>query len=60
MAVSIIAMGIKTVIFVELESGSPHKDIVLLNLTTQIAFAILLMDSMERAYKRFITQPPTR
>lgn len=60
MAVSIVALGIKTVIFVEFESGSPHKDIVLLNLTTQIAFAILLMDSMERAYKRFLAEPPSR
>lgn len=43
---NILALGIKTVIFIEYDLDSPHKDIVLLNLTTQIALTILYMDSI--------------
>jgi len=32
--------------------NSPHKDIVLLNLTTQIALAVLIMDAIDRSYSR--------
>lgn len=31
---------------------SPHKDMVLLNLTTQIAFAIILLDAIDKSYSR--------
>jgi hypothetical protein len=54
LSVSILALGIKTVVFIAVDSGSPNKDIVLLNLTTQIAFSILIMDSIEKAYKRYL------
>jgi hypothetical protein len=54
MSINILTLGVKTVVFVEQEKDSPNKDIVLLNLTTQIAFAILIMDSIERAYKRYL------
>jgi hypothetical protein len=46
LSVNIIALGIKTVIFIEYDLESPHKDIVLLNLTTQIALTILFMDAI--------------
>jgi hypothetical protein len=52
LSINILILGIKTVIFIEYEKDSPHKDIVLLNLTTQIALAILEMDAIDRAYSR--------
>lgn len=52
LSINILVLGIKTVIFIEYENNSPHKDIVLLNLTTQIALAILEMDAIDRAYSR--------
>jgi hypothetical protein len=42
----------KTVGFIKHHSESPDKDIVLLNLTTQIALVIVLMDFLEKSYKR--------
>jgi hypothetical protein len=54
LSVNILILGIKTVVFISYEENSSNKDIVLLNLTTQIAFTILVMDSIERAYKRYI------
>ena len=56
MAVNIIALAIKTVIFIEYDLDSPHKDMVLLNITTRIALAILIMDGMERAYVKSLTR----
>jgi hypothetical protein len=52
LSINILILGIKTVIFIEYANNSPHKDIVLLNLTTQIALAILEMDAIDRAYSR--------
>jgi hypothetical protein len=46
LAINIIALGIKTVVFIEYDLESPHKDMVLLNLTTRIALAILIMDGI--------------
>ena len=50
MAINIISLAIKTVLFIEFESKRDYKDIVLINLTTQIALSILIMDTIERAY----------
>jgi hypothetical protein len=50
--VNILALGIKTVVFIEYDLDSPHKDMVLLNLTTQIALAILVMDAIDRSYSK--------
>lgn len=47
-----MALGIKTVVFIEYDLDSPHKDMVLLNLTTQIALAILVMDAIDRSYSK--------
>lgn len=58
LSVNILALGIKTVIFIEYDLDSPHKDIVLLNLTTQIALTIIYMDSIERAYSKSLTRRP--
>ena len=52
LAINILALGIKTVIFIEYDLESPHKDMVLLNLTTRIALAIIFMDSIERAFSK--------
>jgi hypothetical protein len=49
-----MGLGIKTVIFLEYEKDSPFKDLVLLNLTTQIALSVLVMDAIDRAYSRFV------
>lgn len=40
----ILAVSFKTVGYIKHDSQSPHKDIVLLSLTTQIALMIVLMD----------------
>lgn len=53
LAVNILALGIKTVVFIEYDLDSPHKDMVLLNLTTQIALSIIIMDSIERSYSKY-------
>ena len=58
LGVNILALGIKTVIFIEYDLDSPHKDMVLLNLTTQIALAVLLMDGMERAHAKARAEGP--
>ena len=58
LSVNILALGIKTVIFIEYDFDSPHKDIVLLNLTTQIALTIIFMDSVERAYSKSLVRRP--
>lgn len=50
---NIIALAIKTVGFIKDDSESAHKDIVLLNLSTQIALAIIMMDILERSYSTF-------
>ena len=50
MASSIISLGIKTVSFIAYYEDASFKDIVLLNLTTEIALSICLMDMLERAY----------
>lgn len=47
----ILAVALKTVGFIKDHSESPDKDIVLLNLTTQIALMILMMDYLEKAYR---------
>lgn len=58
LGINIIALGIKTVIYLEYDSESPHKDMVLINLTTQVALAILVMDAIERAYaKNYANRP---
>ena len=49
----IIAVSIKTVGFIKADSGSPHKDIVLLTLTTQIALMIVLMDVVEKSMSKW-------
>ena len=46
LSLNIIILGIKTVVYLEYNLESPHKDMVLLNLTTQIALAILIMDGI--------------
>lgn len=38
--------------FIKHNTDSPHKDLVLLNLTTQIALMIILMDALEKSYRR--------
>lgn len=43
----------KTVSFVKYDSESNNKDIVLLNLTTQIALMIILMDTIEKSYRKW-------
>lgn len=53
LSVNILILGIKTVLFISYEEDRSNKDIVLLNLTTEIAFTIFVMDSIERAYKRY-------
>lgn len=53
LSVNILVLGIKTVLFISYEEDRSNKDIVLLNLTTEIAFSIIVMDSIERAYKRY-------
>lgn len=45
-------MALKTVGFIKDDSQSAHKDIVLLNLSTQIALAIVLMDIIEKSYSK--------
>lgn len=52
LAIEIVVVSIKTVGFIKHSSESPHKDIVLLNLTTQIALMIILMDFIEKSYRR--------
>ena len=54
LSVCILALGIKTVVFIAEDKASQNNDIVLLNLTTQIAFSILIMDSIEKGYKRYL------
>ncbi len=44
--INILVLGVKTVVFIAYESSSPNKDIVLLNLTTQIALTIIIMDAL--------------
>lgn len=53
LSLNILILGIKTVLFISYEEDRSNKDIVLLNLTTEIAFTIFVMDSIERAYKRY-------
>lgn len=45
-------------IYIEYDIDSPHKDMVLINLTTQVALAILIMDAIERAYAKNYAQRP--
>ena len=56
LAINILAIGIKTVIYIEYDLESPHKDMVLINLATRIALAILIMDSLERAYTKSLAR----
>ena len=46
-------MCIKTVGYIKYDSESPHKDIVLLTLTTQIALMIVLMDVIEKSASKW-------
>lgn len=48
-----MAVSLKTVNFIKYDTESNHKDIVLLNLTTQIALMIILMDTIEKSYRKW-------
>lgn len=47
-----MTLAIKTVGFIKDDSESAHKDIVILNLSTQIALIIILMDAIEKSYSK--------
>jgi hypothetical protein len=52
LSVNVIALSLKTVGFIQDDSHPAHKDIVLLNLSTQIALAIILLDALQRSYEK--------
>ena len=52
LSVNVIALSLKTVGFIQDDSRPAHKDIVLLNLSTQIALAIILLDALQKSYEK--------